>query len=263
MKILVAYDGSINSKTALRYGIQRIAEAGGEIVVLHVFNSAVFIDYDAGPKAEATARIESARHVEDARRILEKEALGVKSRIIVDEGIPVEEIVRRASSESVDMILSPPAYKSLVRNAPCPVSIIPGYLLLPLDGTDVSAFTIDRVVKEAKATNSKVVLIGVIPVNLYSKWEKEEIKKVEKGVSAQMKHVKKVLGELKIETKELMRRGYPDEEIVKVAEEYPVSMIIMPTGGDKPSELSKAAAILSEEQPATANKPLILLCPQT
>ncbi len=259
MKILVAYDGSINSKTALKYGIRRTMEAGGELIVLHVFNSGVFVGYDSSPKAEKMARIESARYVEDARRILEEAAGGILSRIVVEEGNPPEEILRFAVHANVDMIFCPPSYKSIVRNAPCPVSIIPGYLLLPLDNTDVSATTIDRVVKEARATNSKVLLVGILPVHLYNKWEKGEIKEVEKGTSAQMKHVRKSLDELKIETKELMRKGYPDQEIVKVANEYPVSMIIMPAGGNEPSELNKAAAILSEEDPEMINKPLLLL----
>ena len=47
-----------------------------------------------------------------------------------------------------------------------------------------------------------------------------------------------------------MRRcgaGYPDEEILKAAEEFAVSLIMLPTGGKTPSELTKAAAILLEE----------------
>lgn len=259
MKILVAYDGTLNSKTALKYGIQKVRESSGEIIVLHVFNSGLFVGYDASPRAEMTARIESARYVEDATRILEGSAGSVSSRIIVEEGIPAEEILRFAVSEKVDMILAPPAYKSIVKTAPCPVSIVPGYLLLPLDSTDVPAATIERVVKEVKATDSKVLLTGILPVHLYNKWEKEEMKKVEKETSAQMKHVKKLLDELHIESRELMRKGYPDEEIVKVANEYPISIIIMPAGGNEPSELSKAAAILSIEDPETINKPLVLL----
>ncbi len=259
MKILVAYDGSINSKTALRYGILRTKEAGGEIIVLHVFNSGMFVGYDSSPKAEKMARIESARYVEDARRILEEAAGGIPGRIIVEEGDPSEEILRLAVSEKIDMIFSPPSFKSITKRAPCPVSIIPGYLLLPLDSTEVSAATIARVVKEAQATKSKVLLVGILPIHLYNKWEKGEIREVEKSTSAQMKHVRRLLDELRIETKELMRKGYPDQEIVMVANEYPVSMIIMPVGGDEPSELNKAAAILSEEDPETINKPLLLL----
>ncbi len=259
MKILVAYDGSINSKTALRYGIQKAKDANGEIVVVHVFNSGMFVGYDASPRAEQMARIESARYVEDARRILEEAAHGISSRIIVEEGNPAEEMLRLAISERGDMILCPPAYKSIAKNAPCPVSIIPGYLLLPLDTTEVPVATIARVVREAKATGSKVLLIGIIPVHLYNNWEKEEIKQVERETSARMKHVKKMLDEYKIETRELVRKGYPDQEIVKVATEYTVSMIIMPAGGNEPSELSKAAAILSDKDSETVSKPLVLL----
>ena len=37
-----------------------------------------------------------------------------------------------------------------------------------------------------------------------------------------------------------MRSGYPDVEIVKVADEYPVTMIMVSENGDTPSELGKA-----------------------
>lgn len=258
MKALVAYDGSLNSKTALKYGIQKVAEKGGEIVALHVFNRGMFIDYDAGPGAEQMARIESARYVEDARRILEG-AGDIMSRIIVEEGDPAEEIIRLANAESADIIFSPPAYRSIVKNAPCPVSIIPGNVLVPLDNTDVPAATLDRISEEVKATGSKVILLGIVPIHIYSKWEKTELEKIKRETSVLMKRVKKKLNEKHVETKEIIRSGYPDEEIIGVADEYPISMIIMPAEANEPSELSKAAAILSDRESAVTNKPLVLV----
>jgi hypothetical protein len=55
------------------------------------------------------------------------------------------------------------------------------------------------------------------------------------------------LQERGVKTRALLRSGYPDEEILKVAEEYRVSLILLPAGGTTPSELSKAAAILTDE----------------
>lgn len=259
MKILVAYDGSLNSKTALRYGIQRAKEGGGGIIVLHVFNKGLFIDYDASPKAEGMARIESARYVEDARRILEESGKDIASRIIVEEGNPAEETLRYAESENVDLIFSPPGLGAQLKNALCPVSIIPGYVVLPLDNTECSPATLDRMVAEIKATLSKVILLGIVPIHIYNKWEKGELRKVEKETSALMKRVRKFLTEQQIETKEIMRWGYPDEEIAKIADEFPVSFIVMPAKGEEPSELSKAAAILSEKDSGNVGRPPVFL----
>jgi nucleotide-binding universal stress UspA family protein len=258
MKALVAYDGSLNSKTSLKYGMQKVKERGGELVVLHVFNRNMFIDYDAGPGAEQLARIESARHVEEARRILEG-ARDTKSSIVIEEGDPAEEIIRLAGVENVDIIFSPPGFKSIVKRAPCAVSIIPGYILVPLDNTDVPTSTLAQISEEVKATGSKVILLGIVPIHIYSKWEKTELEKVKRETSVLMKHVKKNLSERQVETKEIIRSGYPDEEILKVADEYPVSMIIMPAGGNEPSELSKAAAILSDRESGIAHKPIVLV----
>ena len=56
MKILMIYDGTLQSKTALTYGIGKVRERGGELIVLQVFQSSLFVDYDAGPMAEERAR---------------------------------------------------------------------------------------------------------------------------------------------------------------------------------------------------------------
>jgi nucleotide-binding universal stress UspA family protein len=258
MKALVAYDGSLNSRTALKYGIQKVKEQGGEVLVLHVFNRSIFVDYDAGPGAERMARIESARFVEDAREILEGSG-DIKSHIVVEEGDPAEEIVRLAGAENADIIYSPPRYKSIVKNAPCPVSIIPGNILVPLDNTDVSQVTLDSIHEEARATGSTVILLGIVPVHIYSAGEKAQLEKIKRQTSVMVKQVREKLNERQVEAKEVMCSGYPDEEILKVADGYPVSMIIMPAGGSEPSELTKAATILADRESGVTNKPLVLV----
>jgi hypothetical protein len=50
-----------------------------------------------------------------------------------------------------------------------------------------------------------------------------------------------------VEVLEVTRSGYPDEEILKAAEEYSVSLVMLPSGGKTPSELTKAASILLDE----------------
>jgi len=258
MKALVAYDGSLNSKRALRYGIRKVKDTDGELIVLHVFNSSMFIGYDASPAAEKMARIESARFVEDARNILDATGPGIRSSIVVEEGNPIDEVVRYAAAEHVDIIFSPPGLKAIAKKPPCPVSIIPGCILVPLDSTDIPAQTLERIGEEAKATGSKVLLLGIVPIHIYSKWEKQALEKVKRETSVLLKRVKKSLNEKEVETKEIIRSGYPDEEIAKVADDYPISMILMPSGGNEPSELSKAATILSDSESGLTNKVILV-----
>lgn len=115
MKVLVAYDGTIQAKDALRYGVQKVRENGGELVALHVFNSSIFIGYDSHPRAQEMARAESSRYVEEARKIIAEEGGGIKAGITLAEGDPSEEIVDFARAEKVDLLLCPPKYKSIIK----------------------------------------------------------------------------------------------------------------------------------------------------
>src|SRR5512143_2830125 len=105
MKILIAYDGSINSKTALEYGLAKLRESGGSAVVLHVFHSEMFVDYGAGPFAEDLARQEAKRYVEEARRIIEEKGTGLTVKLEEREGVPEEEIAGYAGEGAFDVVL--------------------------------------------------------------------------------------------------------------------------------------------------------------
>lgn len=247
MKILVAYDGSLNSQTALKYGIRKVKEVGGSLFALHVFNSSMFIDYGAGPNAEEMARKESSGYVEDAGRIIAETGTDISANLFTVEGNPKEEIINFARTEMIDLIIGPPRYKAIVNNAPCSVSIIPGNILLPVDNTDSYLAILDRVEKEAAETASKVLVLGIVPIHLYSKGEKKKIEALKKETETSVKKVKTLLNKKGIETKEIMRSGYPDEELLEVAGRYPLSMIIVPVGKTAKSELNKAVNIILNE----------------
>ena len=108
MKALVAYDGTVQAKTALGYGIEKVRRNSGELVVLHVFNNNMFISYDAIPQAEEIARRESARYVAEAERIIKEKGKGIRASIVVEDGNPEKEIIAYAKAENVDIIFSPP-----------------------------------------------------------------------------------------------------------------------------------------------------------
>lgn len=131
MRVLVAYNGSLNSKAALKQGIAEAKEHKGVLIVLHVFHKEMFIDHEIGYWAEGIARAESARYLEEARRIIREEGEGVYTRIVEIEGHPEEEIVRFARETGIDLIFSPPRYRAISKGIPCPVYIVPQIALNP------------------------------------------------------------------------------------------------------------------------------------
>ena len=258
MKVLTIFDGTLQSKTALRYGIGKVKEKGGELIVLQVFQSSLFADYDAGPKAEEMARAEAKQHYQDAVNIIGEAGPSAPVRIVTEEGDPEQEILRIALSEHADLILASPRYKSIVKSAPCPVFVMPGTILLPVDNSDRIMADLDYIVNEAKAAGSKITLLGVVPIHLYGAEEKSELEQVRMKTEAGLRKIKKALFEQGIEATETVRSGYPDEEILKAADEYAVSLIMLPAGGKTPSELAKAAVILLDE-PKKVLLPILFL----
>jgi nucleotide-binding universal stress UspA family protein len=114
MKIMVAYDGTLQAKEALAYGINKARESRGEVVVLHVFNNRMFLDYDASADAEAVAHLESRRFVEEAKSLLREKGEGVRTSLFTAEGDPEEEVITFAKERRVDLLLCPPKFKALI-----------------------------------------------------------------------------------------------------------------------------------------------------
>jgi len=247
MKILVVYDGTLHAKKALRYGLKKIHDGGGEITLLQVFDSRMFIDYDAGPKAEEMARNEAAQGLAEARQIISEQAAGMSVRIITDEGDASQMVREYVDAEHPGLVLAPSRFKDLAKILSCPLTLVPGTILVPMDNTGSPVANIDRIVSEAESTGSRVALLGVVPVHLYSKEEKADLERVKKEITAAVTKMKKKLVEKGISVSEVVRSGYPDEEILRVAGEQAVSLILLPSGSTVPSELSKATAIILEE----------------
>ena len=115
MKVLVAYDGTLQSKDALKYGVEKVKENGGELVALHVFNSNQYMDYDVFG-AEEAGRAESMRYAAEAKKILEETGKGLRTRVIVEEGNPEEETINYARENNVDLLLCSPRYKRIINS---------------------------------------------------------------------------------------------------------------------------------------------------
>ena len=247
MKILVAYDGTLHAKKALRYGIQKLLGSGGDLTVLQIFDRSMFVDYDAGPRAEAMARSESVRQLEEAEKIVNESSADGPVKFITVDGNALEKISGQVALDHPDLVLAPPRYKEIAASLSCPVTIVPGTILVPVDNTGSPTANIDSIVHEAAATGSKVLVLGIVPVHLYSREERKELERVKKQTASAVKELKKAISARGIETLEAVRAGYPDEEILKAAGEHAASLILLPSGSTTPSELSKAAAILMDD----------------
>ncbi len=258
MKIVVAYDGTIHAKNALKYGLRKIREKGGEVLLLHVFDGSVFIDYDAGPKAEAVARAEAAQQLEAATKIIHDEAADLSTRVVSVDGDAERAILQFADTEQADLVLVPPKYKAVIKVAPCPVYAVPGTILVPVDDTDIQTGNIGLIREEASATGSKVLLLGIVPVHLYSIEERKELDLVRKATEKRLDKIDKALRDLGLETTKIMRSGYLDEEILKAADEFTVSFIVLPSGGNAPSELRKATAVILDAREGKRNPVLLI-----
>lgn len=114
MKIMVAYDGTLQAKEALVYGMDKAREKGGEVVALHVFNNSMFIDYDASIDAQTIAKAESEQFINEAKAIIREKGNGVKASLYSTEGNPTEEVISFAKAEKVDVLLCPPKFTKII-----------------------------------------------------------------------------------------------------------------------------------------------------
>ena len=244
MKILSLYDGSLDAQTALRWGIFRIRERGGLLTVLHVLNTDLFIGYDALPNAKDLARAESAVYRRLAERLLQEEASGLRTELITVEGNPETAALEYAAHSPSDLIVAAPRSRSLVYAAHCPVSLAPGYCLVPIDNTRSHETAVPVIATRAASARSKVILVGIVPVHLFALHEDDEVKLITSETGENLRAAAKALKAGGIESLEMLVSGYPDEELLKIAEKYPVTEIVFTAVGSEPSELNKLASII-------------------
>ena len=115
MKMTVSYDGTLQSKEALRFAIGQAREKGAGLSVLHVFNSGLFLDYEAGINAIDFARRQSKAYLDEAKAIVATEGKGVNIGVYTVEGDPEEELLSFANSQKADFIVCTPGLKSVIR----------------------------------------------------------------------------------------------------------------------------------------------------
>jgi len=247
MKILIAYDGTLHAKKALTYGLRKVKAQGGEVLVLQVFDRQLFIDYDAGPAATELARAEASRMYQEGRKLLQDQDGGIETRMDFEEGDAAALIRKYAADEQIDLVLLPAKLRKLTAALSRPALVIPGTVLVPVDNTESAYQNRETIVEEAVSTGSRVYLAGIVPVHIYNRDEEEELEQVKAATLQEIRRIADYLRTKNIAAGKELRFGYPDEEILKCAAAQSASLILLPSGGAIPSELSKAASIILEE----------------
>jgi nucleotide-binding universal stress UspA family protein len=260
MKVLVIYDGTLQGTKALRYGLGKVREKGGELTVLHTVDPSLFIGYDAVPGALERGRSEATGQLAAAKQAVAEQAVSFPVSIISAEGNALDVARHHAELERPDLIIAPQKLKALAKDAPSPVLLVPGVILVPVDASGIAADA-DAVAAEASSLGASVRLAGIVPFHLYSRDEREELDRVRHDAGSAVARLKRDLASRGIAAEGSLRAGYPDEEILRAAEELDATLIMLPSGGATPSELSKAAAVLQDE-PDRVKHRLILLTGQ-
>jgi nucleotide-binding universal stress UspA family protein len=107
-KILVAVDGSKQASSAAQLAARLAKEQGGELVVLHVVDRMVIEELGKfmghTPKALEEELKEQAWALLRSTEILLKK-YGVPLRLVLEEGIPHQQILDTAKEEKVDLIV--------------------------------------------------------------------------------------------------------------------------------------------------------------
>jgi len=114
MKMLIAYDGTLQSKDALRFGLAKAKETGARVAILSVFDTEAFVDYEISPNQMETARKQSAARLDEARVIVKTEGAGVDVGIYTAEGDPEAQTLEFALHEGVDFLLCTKKYGGIV-----------------------------------------------------------------------------------------------------------------------------------------------------
>jgi len=142
MRILVAYDGTLNAKDVVRYGLYRIRTTGGELKVLHMFGSGALKDFEGFTLYEAL-RGEAARHLEELQKIVNEFGVGQRVELISGEGGLESQLIAVAEDGRFDLILVPEKFAGIAESSISRVVVVPqdysGFNVLLVDDEEAFA----------------------------------------------------------------------------------------------------------------------------
>ena len=265
-KVLIPTDFSRYSKRTLECGTE-LAELGvKEVVLLHVGTYDPFLlslaKVDVDDFVERLKR-ESSQKLEEMAKILEERDLKVKSLFLTTSGDPAEKILEVAEKEDVDLILMGSRghgllrskliggiSESVVRKSKIPV-LLTKFRVVEEAGEYYCQLTFARLFENVmfatdtshdaqilaflkKLVDSQIFLVHVVEGNK----ESEIAREVDEAEEA-LRSLKDEIGK---ECEVIIIWGNPVKEILKIAEEKDISLIVLKaTGKNGSQELGKTA----------------------
>lgn len=135
-KILMATDGSDNTKEAVSYGLWLAKELGAEVTALYVIDQTSFVSFPMDSSIVSIYSLlenEGKKAVEDVKA--EGEAAGVKVTPMVLEGSPTRKILEAAADfdlvvlgtlgrSALSKLFMGSVAERVTRYAPCPVLVV-------------------------------------------------------------------------------------------------------------------------------------------
>ncbi len=109
-------------------------------------------------------------------------------------------------------------------------------ILVPTDGSDVANNAAEHAINLAKALNSKIFAVYIIDISAFmgipteAFWQSIRMILEEEGKKA-ISFVENLAKEKNVEFEGIIKEGSPGEEIVKIAKEKGVDLIVMGTSG--------------------------------
>lgn len=259
-RILCPVDFSTASAQALEQAGRLAAWYGSSVTALHVWPTLPVAFAAPGP-AIALPQLDSGRRQEltqELERAVERAGLTLRpTSAVVAEGDPVTEILRRAFSDRVDLIvmgthgrtglqrwLLGSVTESVLRQAPCPVlavrasgttSVSPAGLdtiVCAIDFSDESTKALEQALSMAQERRSRLVLLHVI-TRLGSRADEALLFSTDFGSRLRRVALDRLRALLPADAEDWCRAeacvavGRPDREILRTASEQGASLIVM------------------------------------
>jgi nucleotide-binding universal stress UspA family protein len=254
-KILIATDGSETAKEAADFGIETLKFSGAKVYAVYVIDKT---SYGSVPEDEKWSKkieqFEEVGHGVTSYVEEKAKAAGLEAESIVLKGDPAEEILDFAEGQDVDIIVVGSLGKSgikrfvlgsvsekVVRHAKVPVLVVRERkeekphkkILIATDGSKAAENAADYGIEIAKWHGAKVYAVYVIDITFSDSimmdeaWVKntyEQLEKIGRKAISDLEEDAKAAG---IEAESILLKGNPAKEILDIAEEQEVDMIVV------------------------------------
>lgn len=262
-KILFPTDFSAHAEKTLEC-IASLKGAGvGEVLLTHIIDQKAFLRLpDMDPKFLETLKEEAQKLLAQGKSYLESSGFNCKIRVGV--GKPFREIINLAQGENISLIVMGSQGKgyikdmvvgsvscNVIRYAPVPVLVekfkviesldkitcsficerLFSKVLYPTDWSRCAQSTLDYVKKLKEAGLEEVVVCHVMSEKLKGLVSKDQFEEFREEDRVKLTSVKKDLQGLGLGVKTYLTIGKAAEDILKIADDEGVSLIVMGTTG--------------------------------